>query len=1499
MTFASPQPRDVRDDLRSLVEYLRDLHVLQHPPSRTVASYGLFTADARVLQSGLPGVRFDPAGDAWLVLDLLVPPDEPVLPTALVPIAVPRLVSYERPIARADAAPDEQRRLESWVASTWDEWRQRFDEVEQSRRLYLELFAARDHIAADRSTLEFVWGFGLVRWRAHSVDHPLFTVGVEVEYVPDAARLVLRPTGTLRPETEVLTGLPLLAQRDLFNAMADVSEAGRNPWQEGFGSDVLTPLVRMLSNVSPAEGGPTLVDKEWVIFARRRPSGYLQFVSGLEAHLDELAALPTLASLVAPDPRQFESPPGSPYIGGGSAGAEPMLLPLPANDEQREILRHAASSPGVTVEGPPGTGKSHTIANLICALISQGKRVLVTAERSQALQVLLEKIPETLRPLCVPVLGGGMEERQLLVNSIDRISLSAFGVDDARGQLQALPGELDKVDRALAATRNRLRELESLEVAAVPFELGAAGSSRAAVASWLRAEEHRLGHVPDELDVGVAFPLSDDQVLELSELLDRVEPANIDPAREVPALLDLPSAAQVVAELSELAALRSSSFELAVGGVDESFDNGGAYVLEGVLADAAERLRTWEDGWLGEVLRSSAAPPRRELWSVFTDQLTNCVSAALALRGDLQAHEVLLPRPGPLVPSELTELMRVAGQLAARGRLGLGNRSVRGLLGSITVDGRLCSTADDVRLAISASELERQRQLIRNLLRAEQVIIGVEASAVERVEDIAGPIAADLSAVMHWLVVDWPAVRDRLGALSIDAEERCTVQHLEALRGRLRAVLAGRRILDLEHSHRDLLRDIRELQNMSLATPGSWADLAAAFTECDWTRWDATRARLTRLSSVRIDADRCADLLALIAGPAPLWAAALRASGNEALGPTTSARDAWDWRIAQTWFARTDVESTLGEVTVELARLERQRSRLVGELATARAWAAVVARIDGPSKVALEAYKTASSRLGKGYSKYKGIYHQQLDEALQGCRHVIPAWVMPVERVLTDFACGPQPPFDVLIIDEASQLPLTRLPVLALARQAIIVGDDKQISPMSPGRELGPTYDALEARLAGIANKGPAFGAGSSVYDVSVQRFPRKVQLREHFRCLTPIIEFSNGRYYDNRLVPLRDRNPSPGWRPLRAEHVVDGFRDEDDCNRPEAERIAALMAELVSQPEYQDRTFGVISLLGTNQSKLVYDLVFERLGPAKMARHAVRVGEASVFQGDERDVIFVSTVVADNGGRRVGSMTSVPHRQLINVTASRARDQLWVVHSLPAEAFPKEDERAALIRHCSVPPNAVASYERLLTLTDDRSPFEQAVLRHLVDRGYRTIRPQHRVGSYRIDFVIDGPHSRLALECDGERFHGPDQWETDRARQEILERAGWTFFRLRGSAFYRNPSKALEPLWARLDELGIPVGDWTSLPPRGAGAVQRLEAPVLNASACAQLAPPAVDTVDASAPEVGIAGDSNTLAIETSVVEDTQAEGGDDPWAAAFRVADQRIREARPDDRR
>jgi very-short-patch-repair endonuclease len=197
--------------------------------------------------------------------------------------------------------------------------------------------------------------------------------------------------------------------------------------------------------------------------------------------------------------------------------------------------------------------------------------------------------------------------------------------------------------------------------------------------------------------------------------------------------------------------------------------------------------------------------------------------------------------------------------------------------------------------------------------------------------------------------------------------------------------------------------------------------------------------------------------------------------------------------------------------------------------------------------------------------------------------------------------------------------------------------------------------------------------------------------------------------------------------------------------------------------------------------------------------------GDAADFQGDERDVVFLSLVDAPDEAGPLSLRNEGPRamfKKRYNVAASRARDQLWVVHSLDHLTHLKPDDiRRRLIEHAHDPKAWERSLESKLKKAD--SIFEQKVIRLLTDAGYETV-PQFPVGAYRIDIVVTGGGKRLAVECDGEQFHGPEKLHEDLERQAILERLGWRFARIRGNIFFRDPERAMKPVFQRLEELEI-----------------------------------------------------------------------------------------------
>jgi len=231
-------------------------------------------------------------------------------------------------------------------------------------------------------------------------------------------------------------------------------------------------------------------------------------------------------------------------------------------------------------------------------------------------------------------------------------------------------------------------------------------------------------------------------------------------------------------------------------------------------------------------------------------------------------------------------------------------------------------------------------------------------------------------------------------------------------------------------------------------------------------------------------------------------------------------------------------------------------------------------------------------------------------------------------------------------------------------------------------------------------------------------------------------------------------------------------------------------------------RTIGVVSLIADKQALSIWERLTEVLGPELMLRHDIACGDARTFQGKERDVMFLSMVAAPND--RGATPSRETFNQRYNVAASRARDRMYLVRSLELDQLSENDKlRRGLISHFSRP---FLQYE--VTVADLRtlceSPFEHEIYDELTRRGFK-VTPQVKVGNYRIDLVVEGENDdRIAIECDGDQYHGADKWDDDMKRQRVMERVGWVFWRCFASTFVRNRDSVIADLLNTLKERGI-----------------------------------------------------------------------------------------------
>jgi very-short-patch-repair endonuclease len=576
-------------------------------------------------------------------------------------------------------------------------------------------------------------------------------------------------------------------------------------------------------------------------------------------------------------------------------------------------------------------------------------------------------------------------------------------------------------------------------------------------------------------------------------------------------------------------------------------------------------------------------------------------------------------------------------------------------------------------------------------------------------------------------------------------------------------------------------------------------------------------SRLQTLHAVKSQMTDRDTLTTQLRNIAPTLSAAVLADPTDAIWDEriSGVIGAWNWMRAGSWIRvqrPVDINALQSQVNVIDGQLRQQISRL----AAVRAWMHAVSplRLTGGSRADLVHYAQLVRRLGKGTGKYAAQRRADIRGAMIRCRGAVPVWIMPLYRIAEQLDVT-QNMFDVIVVDEASQAGLEATFLQYLAPKIVVVGDDKQVSPAAVGIDQQELRDLANMYLRDDPHRASWEDPKQSFFDEAVKRFGSRLTLIEHRRCVPEIIGFSNRIAYEPeniRLQPVRQYG-SDRLEPIKTVRIAEGYQrgTTNKINPPEIDAIAAQVIQCLSDSRYDGKTMGIISLQGPAQALAIQNALMPKVDPKDWNARELRCGDAPSFQGSERDVVFLSMVAARDEDKRLGASVGTTYIQRYNVASSRAKDQLWLFHSIDIQDVPNsEDMRHQLLDYCYGVINRgrsdSASASRASVPEDMRvdpfdSLFEQRVYNRLIDQGLN-VEPQYEAAGYRIDLVVVGGRYRLAVECDGDAWHGPQEYERDLARQRDLERCGWTFFRIRESEFYIDQHAVLSRLWRQIEEM-------------------------------------------------------------------------------------------------
>ena len=358
--------------------------------------------------------------------------------------------------------------------------------------------------------------------------------------------------------------------------------------------------------------------------------------------------------------------------------------------------------------------------------------------------------------------------------------------------------------------------------------------------------------------------------------------------------------------------------------------------------------------------------------------------------------------------------------------------------------------------------------------------------------------------------------------------------------------------------------------------------------------------------------------------------------------------------------------------------------------------------------------------------------------------------------------------FDVVIIDEASQCDIAScFPLLFRAKKAVVVGDDKQLPHLS---FLEKAKEQSFMSQYGIDDKYQLMWRfrTNSMFDLANYYSMHPVLLDEHFRSLPPIINFSANEFYGSRLRVMKRNDDSEPV--LEAVVVPDGKVDFDATrNLPEIEAVVKRLHEIILDNERQDPdnpiSIGIISPFRAQVEQLKIS-VSKVLSDYMITKHAVEIGTAHTFQGDEKDIILISWAFADNSFPQ--SLTFLQKPNLFNVAITRARKKMINFIS----KNPKELPDGLLRSYFSY----IEDYTNRFNLQNSdefdeniyKNAFEREVAEALRTLGHK-VQAGQEISGVSADLLVD---NRFVIECDGVEDSKKSK-VSDTKKQVLIERSG------------------------------------------------------------------------------------------------------------------------------
>ncbi|MEO8216223.1 MAG: DUF3320 domain-containing protein [Acidobacteriota bacterium] len=1134
--------------------------------------------------------------------------------------------------------------------------------------------------------------------------------------------------------------------------------------------------------------------RRWTVVDNAR-FGFFSFTKflmwrDLKERSEDLTRNPVVDHLVNHPDEEFDSGGAFPEIERLDDEHSPAqtLCPLPADSSQLRAVFAAADGRSFVLEGPPGTGKSQTITNLIAHCLAEGKTVLFVSEKMAALNVVHSRLMRLgLGRFCLELHSNKVQKQRIveqLGTALDDIELAA-GEDQWQrdaAELEALRGDLNAYVRASHAKRP-------------------SGESVFQVTSRLIG----LRQIPEvSLQWQSPDQVSPEWLAELRDLVARLATAG----RNLGELSRHPWKA---AGASDWGPIWERDVRTAVGILNEAVEP----LAEAALAVGSklglspeyaslEELETMES--VTRLLLDSPAPPSSLVTRPDWNELEACIESWVE-HGRMrdEKREAMRRRFEDQIIHLDLDILRSELQIAKNSWWPASwwrCRRIRKVLGTVSVDrtvpdrGELQSIIDDaIVLRSEQRKLEEGSDEAREILGRYWNHTEADWEAVAQVRDWARDLRGLAGRASAGDFERSTRLRTQWAALATDG--------LDLLRGdgpikRLFGEFGS--AIEAFRGARHRLAELLDLETNTCWGSDSAAD-AAGRTRSEVQQWTSGFAQLRDWCAWRRVRGEAVQI-----GLANLVNAYEEGRlSNAELAPAFE-------KGYSTWWLAVVIERD--EVLRRFLSAEHERKILKFREVDDRFMALTSQVVRG--RMALRIPRVSmtdlpNSELGiLSREVKKKRRHLSVRQLLQRIPNLLPRLkpcLLMSPMSVAQYLDASHPPFDLVVFDEASQIPVwDAIGALGRGRQSIVVGDPKQLPPTNFFQRSDEDDELPDE--SGIED------LESILDDCLGARIPW-LHLDWHYRSRDEtLIAFSNHQYYGNRLLTF----PSAATDGLgvRWQHVAEGVYDKGKSrtNRAEAQAVVQEVIRRLTDPETRGYSIGVVTFSQPQQT-LIEDLLDSaRRADPELERFFGDDADEPLFiknlenvQGDERDVILFSICYGPDTAGRVsmnfGPMNRGGGERRLNVAITRARREVKVFSTLRPEQIDLSRTRARgvadlklFLEYAQRGPSAIAAGIDVNPEADFDSPFEEAVCNELTNRGW-VVHKQVGCARYRIDLAVVDPEASgrylMGIECDGATYHrAKTARDRDKLREGILTDLGWKLHRVWSTDWWTNPAKEL-----------------------------------------------------------------------------------------------------------